>query len=74
MVYRNTVTDALIETSCQVSGGNWVAVPTAAQDQEAGTQGEEAGAQGQEAGAQGPQERPPAPPAGKARKAKVSGQ
>ena len=67
MVYRNTVTDALIETRCQVSGGNWVAVPTAAQDQEAGTQGEEAGAQG-------PQERPPAPPAGKARKAKVSGQ
>lgn len=52
MVYHNTVTGALIETSCQVSGGNWVAVPTAAQ---------------------GPQEQPLAP-AGKARKAKVSGQ
>ena len=67
MVYHNTVTGALIETSCQVSGGNWVAVPTA-------TQGPEAGTQGEEAGTQGPQERPPAPPAGKARKAKVSGQ
>ncbi|WP_418972362.1 hypothetical protein [Allofournierella sp.] len=58
MVYRNTVTGALIETSCQVAGGNWVAVPTAAQSQEAGVQG--------------PQEQPLAP-ARKARKAKVSG-
>ena len=60
MVYRNTRTDALIETSCQASGGNWIAVPTATQGQEAGTQG--------------PREEHSAPPAGKARKAKVSGQ
>lgn len=34
MVYRNTKTGALLETDCQVSGGDWVTAPPAAEGEE----------------------------------------